>query len=77
MKNLSNYFKVKRFEFLSRPYLAALLLAWSDYHLEDAAQLNEKFIFIQNGASFFFEIIEKTLHLFVEKPLQEPEIKTV
>jgi hypothetical protein len=26
---------------------------------------------------FFFEIIEKTLHLFVEKPLQQPEIKTV
>jgi hypothetical protein len=25
----------------------------------------------------FFEIIEKTLHLFVEKPLQQPEIKTV
>ena len=48
------------------PYLAALLLAWSDYHLEDAAQLNQKFIFIQNGASFFFETIEKTLHLFVE-----------
>jgi hypothetical protein len=48
------------------PYLAALLLAWFDYHLEDAAQLNEKFIFI-----------EKTLHLFAEKPLQQPEIKTV
>jgi hypothetical protein len=25
----------------------------------------------------FFETIEKTLHLFAEKPLQQPEIKTV
>jgi hypothetical protein len=41
------------------PYLAALLLAWSDYHLEDAAQLNEKFIFIQNGASFFLKLLKK------------------
>jgi hypothetical protein len=59
------------------PYLAALLLAWSDYHLEDAAQLNEKFIFIQNGVSFFLKLLKKTLHLFAEKPLQQPEIKTV
>jgi uncharacterized membrane protein YhfC len=50
-----------------------------DYHLEDAAQLNEKFIFIGvvDKIVLFFEIIEKTLHLFVEKPLQQPEIKTV
>jgi hypothetical protein len=29
----------------------------SDYHLEDAAQLNKIFIFIQNGASFFAEFL--------------------
>jgi hypothetical protein len=39
------------------PYLAAPLLAWSDYHLEDAAQLNEKKGFFQNGASFFAEFL--------------------
>jgi hypothetical protein len=31
----------------------------SDYHLEDAAQLNEKLIFIQNGASFFLKLLKK------------------
>jgi hypothetical protein len=29
----------------------------SDYHLEDAAQLNEKKRFFQNGASFFAEFL--------------------
>jgi hypothetical protein len=47
-------------------YLAALPLAWSDYHLEDAAQLNEKKVF-PKWRKLFCRILVKTLHPFHEK----------
>jgi hypothetical protein len=39
--------------------------------------IKRKIHFYSKWCKLFFEIIEKTLHLFVEKPLQQPEIKTV
>jgi hypothetical protein len=47
--------------------------------VEDALFLiiKRKIQFYSKWCKLFFETIEKTLHLFAEKPLQQPEIKTV
>jgi predicted nuclease of restriction endonuclease-like (RecB) superfamily len=44
MKNLSNYFKVKRFEFLSRPYLIGFYIVEFEQNGEDRAAYGEKLL---------------------------------
>jgi hypothetical protein len=48
----------------------------SDYHLEDAALLNEKFNFIQNGASFFLKLLKKPCIHFMENLSNYFKVKT-